>query len=79
MTYRTPNTRPFSELDMMMLREGLPAPDALRSELEAGRRSQARISRWMGQLLPKFVEAGSMVVAWVKNSARMAGQQTRWS
>ena len=79
MTYRTPNSRPYSNMDMMMMREGLPSVDALRSELENGRRTQAHIRGSLGQLMPKLAEIGSMVVAWISDREPLQGSQARWS
>ena len=79
MTYRTPNSRPYSELDMMMLREGLPSVDALRSELENGHRTQVRIRGSLGQLMPKLAEIGSMVVACISDREPIQRSQARWS
>jgi hypothetical protein len=66
-------------MDMMMMREGLPSVDALRSELENGRRTQAHIRGSLGQLLPKLAEIGSMVVAWISDRAPLQRSQARWS
>ncbi len=79
MTYRTQNTRPYSELNMMKLREGLSSDDALRSELENGRRAQAHMRGSLGQLMPKLAGIGSMVVAWISQRAPLQSQRTRWS
>lgn len=79
MTYRTPNSRPYSDMDMMMMREGLPSVDALRSELENGRRTQTHIRGSLGQLMPKLTEIGSMVVAWISDREPLERSQARWS
>ena len=79
MTYRTPNSRPYSDMDMMMMREGLPSVDALRSQLENGHRMQARIGGSLAQLMPKLAEIGSMVVAWISDREPLERSQARWS
>lgn len=79
MTYRIPNSRPYSDMDMMMLREGLPSVDALRSELENSRRIQTHIRGSLGQLMPKLAEFGSMVVAWIGHREPLQRPRARWS
>lgn len=79
MTYRTPNSRPYPDMDMMMMREGLPSVDALRSELENGRRTQAHIRGSLGQFMPNLTEIGSMVVAWISDREPLERSQARWS